>query len=705
MTSRDDETTEASLEPAGSSLSAETIIGRKVGKYTVLQNIARGGTATVYKAHDTVLNREVAFKILHDHLEQKREVVERFQNEARVVASLRHPNVLNIFDFFEYEGRAVLVAEFMPGITLSELLKQCRKLPEKYVLMLGHEMLQGLRAAHDKGITHRDIKPANILLHADIGVKLSDFGLAKLIDSDDGLTKEGVFIGTPSFSSPEQIEGREIDHRSDLFSLGLTLYMLATGKHAFKQKGDSTTTVWFKIVRGSFQAVREIDQNISPDLEKLLDRSLQVDRDKRFQSAKEMADAIRSLLVKQKAYPYEDELRQYLRKPFGLEVGKAIGRKRRKRGRYFVAAACLLMAVTLGLLWWNQNQNLPDEIEPVVSDTEEPTELTPTPNEEVQPSSQPKDEPKLEAPRVPTKKPPPPRQAAPAKPVAVNGLGSLPSVNLSSKSRIVLASNDQGFALRFPFQGEKKFVLSQSSQFKNPIIEGLFRSGGVDWSNWSEGVYYWKAGSDFGEVEITNFERWEASERITKRTADVIPSRGVYDLQLNPWREEIVLDWRSIQGGQNFEVQLARDELFEDVFKKETTSRKIYPVEYNWQKSQKLFWKVLFLDDFNNTVNDIGRQELILRLSGYAPRFVLVYPRPFQAVSSDKIQFFAGLPRSSKLECRTFDQSQQSQWQALKVEHQSVVFDEFEIGSSSRILCRLEEKGIQKLFAIPLRRN
>jgi serine/threonine-protein kinase len=152
--------------------------------------VAKGGTATVYRALDTVLNRDVAVKILHEHLGGKREVVTRFKNEAQVIAQLRHANILTVFDFLEHQGRAVLVVEFMPGVTLSTLVKMASKIPEDFVLMIGLEILQGLRLAHQKGITHRDIKPANILVHPDLGIKISDFGLAKLINSDDDEQKQ-----------------------------------------------------------------------------------------------------------------------------------------------------------------------------------------------------------------------------------------------------------------------------------------------------------------------------------------------------------------------------------------------------------------------------------------------------------------------------------------------------------------------------------
>lgn len=308
--------------PGGGSLQDPTIaeamdplVGTTMGRYTILDRVAKGGTATVYRALDNVLNREVAVKVLHEHLGGKREVVIRFKNEAQVIAQLRHQNILTVFDFFEFEGRAVLVVEYMPGVTLSTLIKQVARIPEDFVLMIGLEMLQGLRVAHQKGITHRDIKPANILLHPDLGIKISDFGLAKLVNADDGLTKEGIFVGTPSFSSPEQIEGKPLDQRSDLFSLGLTLYILATRSHAFKQQGDSTTTVWFKIVKGKFESLREKNPDLSPEFERIINRSLEVDLQKRYQTASEMISDIETLMRARGLMPYDEPLKEFLRAP------------------------------------------------------------------------------------------------------------------------------------------------------------------------------------------------------------------------------------------------------------------------------------------------------------------------------------------------------------------------------------------------------
>jgi serine/threonine protein kinase len=255
----------------------DSLVGNKiVDRYTILTRIAKGGTAVVYRALDTVLNREVAVKIIHEHLERKEEIVGRFKKEAVMIAQLRHANIVTVFDFLEYRGRAVLVVEFMPGITLSALVNSTEKIHEDIVLMITLNILNGLRVAHEKGMTHRDIKPANILVHSELGVKISDFGLAKIMESDDQLTKTGIFVGTPSFSSPEQIEGRPVDHRSDLFSLGLTMYMLATRSHAFKNKGDSTTTVWYKTVRGTFESARERNPALSEAFEKIVNRSLEV---------------------------------------------------------------------------------------------------------------------------------------------------------------------------------------------------------------------------------------------------------------------------------------------------------------------------------------------------------------------------------------------------------------------------------------------
>jgi serine/threonine protein kinase len=640
-----------------SSSGVDPFVGKELGKYLILDRVAKGGTATVYKAKDRVLNREVAVKILHEHLEQKREVVERFKNEAQVVASLRHPNVLNVYDFFTHQDRTVLVAEFMPGSTLSALIKGTRRLPEKYVLMLGLEMLNGLRAAHEKGITHRDIKPANILIHPELGVKISDFGLAKLKDVDTGLTREGVFIGTPSFSSPEQIEGRPIDHRSDLFSMGLTIYMLATGAHAFKQKGDSTTTVWFKIVRGKFQAVREIDSNISPDLEKILSRALQVDLDKRYQTAKQMADDILALLKKMKAYPYQDELKAFLEKPVSAAAPGTMVSKKKFIG---VAAAVFVLALAIAaLLAWQRGDLKPVQdwwAERNVRSIESPKAPAPS---VTSPQSPPTGVPAAPAPStsqpIPAESRPelalPKNEPAPKPARSPLGLKQEPYVLVADSSKIIFHRDRRDFNLRFVFEGDQDFSIARASSAGRKIFEGRFRSGGVDWKNWSVGKFVWKAGSKSGEFELIDWEQYRSRSKAVKKELLVSSAYAETDLQINPWTEILRLSWDSGASADSYRLEIAEDAEFKKSIYAGTSLSKFSNIDRLFHEDITLFWRVSYLDSNRNVflVDPVRKINLKVMLS--ASQFALISPQAYDSIVNGQVSVEAVGPSDVKARC------------------------------------------------------
>lgn len=624
----------------------DPLVGQQIGKYSIVAKIARGGTATVYRAHDSILNREVAFKVLHQHLEAKKEVVERFRNEAKVVASLRHPNILTVFDFFQHEGRTVLVAELMPGITLSELIRRYRKIPESYALMITLEILQGLQVAHEKGITHRDIKPANILLHPEHGVKLSDFGLAKLTGSDDGLTKDGIFIGTPSFSSPEQIEGKPLDHRSDIFSLGLTLYMLVTGSHAFKQKGDTTTTVWFKIVRGSFQGVRDLDSSLSPEFERIIVRALQVNPEKRYPTAKEMIEDCSRLLKRRKEYPYSEKLKKFLKTPWSAD-----GKPPRlfflpKKLALLISAAVLTLG-GLGALISYREEILglfPKETqEPASREIAEPTQ-----------------EESLESPQEPTRLPPPktlpkPKRRQP-KPVVTedrtDGMtSSIPSLVLAEDSRVVVERGDRGFALRFRWDDGERFILSPNESLASPIVDADFDDQGFDWTGFEEGSYFWKAGDSNGRLVIETFSEYRSRVEVSKRDLSVSGEFNEVDLQINPWTQQLQLTWGDGPSADSYRVEVAKDKEFEDMIFSGTTVTKSTRIERLWEKQQSVFWRVSYLDASRNVFFIDPVRKINLGLSVSAPFFDVIEPRAYEELEGDKFRIKMIGPARSKIRC------------------------------------------------------
>jgi serine/threonine protein kinase len=197
-------------------------------RYRIKEKIGSGGMATVYIAEDTMLQRDVALKIMHEHLLSSPDTVKRFTNEAHAVASLSHENIIKVFDYGEIETRPFLVMEYIRGSTLISLIDRNGALPNLAAIEIARQILSGLSAAHEKGIFHRDVKPDNIMIDHDGTVKIMDFGIAYVVNSES-LTLTGSFIGSPRFISPEQAKGEHLSGTTDIFSLGVLLYFSITG--------------------------------------------------------------------------------------------------------------------------------------------------------------------------------------------------------------------------------------------------------------------------------------------------------------------------------------------------------------------------------------------------------------------------------------------------------------------------------------------
>lgn len=671
----------------------DPLVGQRIGKYKIVERIAKGGTATVYKAMDEVLKREVAFKILHQHLESRSDVVERFRVEAQTVASLRHPNILNVYDFFNHEGRSILVAEFMPGYTLSHLIKKFRRLPEDYVLMIGAEILQGLREAHARGFTHRDIKPANILMHSDLGVKISDFGLAKLINSDDGLTKEGVFVGTPSFSSPEQIEGKKIDHRTDLFSLGLSLYIMATGHHAFKQKGDSTTTVWFKIVRGEFQGVREIDRDLSADFDRVLERALKVDPDKRYSSADEMLQEVVRLLRKRGKTPYQDDLKKYLKEPFGRKeaVARLNSRGRQRLWAGLGVAGVLALGSFLFLQFEDQWRESLSEEEALL---QEPVPDSSTSELLEDPEPEPKAG-EVESP------PRPVRDTAPARSRSTqmaSGKKSGAFVSMPSASRIIFEEGDQSFNWRFTWKAASQNFELRDQIRSQVVAGGKFAEAVFDWADWSAGEYQWTAGSVTEEFELISSETYREQNRFTKRDLPVSSTFEEVDLQINPWQQQIRLTWESGPGADSYRVEIADDEEFKEIVFSGVVSQRFVQVDRLWDQEKSLYWRVQYLDASRNVFFIDPVRKINLRLRASANYFEVLEPRPYQKLSQP-LFVRALAPTGTEIKCADSVEALKT---ALALKSR-LGFQEAELSlTNARLICQSSAES-REIFVLPLR--
>ncbi|HEX8812348.1 MAG TPA: protein kinase, partial [Terracidiphilus sp.] len=273
--------------------------GTKLGPYEVVSPLGAGGMGEVYRARDTRLDRTVAVKILPEHLSSNPEAKQRFEREARAISSLNHPNICTLYDVGHQDGIDYLVMEYLEGETLADRLVK-GPLPPEQVWKCGIEICEGLEKAHRGGVTHRDLKPGNVML-TKVGAKLMDFGLAKPSSQSGAsasgltltspvasrpLTQEGMVVGTFQYMSPEQIEGKEADARSDIFALGAVLYEMATGKRAFE--GKSTTSVIAAILERNPPPISALRPMFPRALDNVVNTCLEKDPEERWQSVRDL---------------------------------------------------------------------------------------------------------------------------------------------------------------------------------------------------------------------------------------------------------------------------------------------------------------------------------------------------------------------------------------------------------------------------------
>ncbi|MDV3221576.1 Stk1 family PASTA domain-containing Ser/Thr kinase [Intrasporangium sp.] len=273
---------------------ADALVGRLIdGRYRILSHLADGGMASVYVALDGRLDREVALKVMRSGLASDAVFVERFRSEARSAARLSHPNVVAVYDQGEDDGDVFLAMELVHGKSLREVIHEEAPLTARESLAILEPILAALRAAHTAGLIHRDVKPENVIVRQDGEVKVADFGLARAVTDQGSTSQTGVLLGTVSYLSPEQVEGRAADQRSDVYAAGLLLFEMLTGRKAVT--GDTPIQIAYKHVHTGVPRPSSIVSAVPPDLDSLVARATALEPDDRFASAAEFLATMRAV--------------------------------------------------------------------------------------------------------------------------------------------------------------------------------------------------------------------------------------------------------------------------------------------------------------------------------------------------------------------------------------------------------------------------
>ncbi|MFZ9274840.1 MAG: Stk1 family PASTA domain-containing Ser/Thr kinase, partial [Ilumatobacteraceae bacterium] len=263
------------------------------GRYRVERSVGRGGMAEVFLAHDTLLDRPIALKVLFPEYATDPAFVERFRREAQAAAGLQHPHIVAVYDWGKVNNTYFIAMEYVSGKTLAEILKDRKQLTHTQAADIARDVASALGFAHDNGVVHRDIKPGNILVRADGVVKVADFGIARALDSstDEALTQTGLVMGTAAYLSPEQAQGAQPDPRSDLYSLGVVMYEMVGGRPPYV--GDSSLSVAYQHVHAVPEPLKKLNQFVPLEFEAVVAKCMAKSADKRYQTGQALIDDLR----------------------------------------------------------------------------------------------------------------------------------------------------------------------------------------------------------------------------------------------------------------------------------------------------------------------------------------------------------------------------------------------------------------------------
>ncbi|MEM3112578.1 MAG: serine/threonine-protein kinase [Candidatus Anstonellales archaeon] len=417
-------------------------IGSEIGGFKIEEVLGRGGMGVVYKAHELSLNRKVALKVLSQKLSSDQEFIQRFKREAQIIASLDHPNIVRVLAYGEEKGLYYFAMEYIKGKDLSQIFKEKPNISLEEALQITAQIANALIEAEAKGVVHRDLKPTNIMIDDKGRVKITDFGVAHLQETDVKLTRTGWFLGTPEFASPEQARGESLDIRSDIYSLGVILYWMLTGKPPIS--GDSPQAVLIKIATEPLPPIQKINPSIPESICRLIERMTAKDLNQRFQNAKELSNAIDECIQKNKKEPDRRETELFLEKK-GRTASRISPR---------VWGTILGIALTVFLIVWLgeatflkkkssiEEKKIPESVKveenQIQTPEGKPSSLGLTPQEVIQPS--------LEKQSLPSPKLERPKQSIASPPMESEKITAIPKIPIvrENPNVLVLVSGSEG---------------------------------------------------------------------------------------------------------------------------------------------------------------------------------------------------------------------------------------------------------------------